>query len=302
MTSITGRTPGQPQMQQMPDHPFAALLAVIDGGPSRICGVEVNGERCGKRAEEHVSGNDWVAPSPVIYDVADRQKFTELQALASEPLHPELLPYVEEGALGKMIRHPLVYDLAFLPGQTNRAYMYKKRLLSEYLAYEDWAGIVWLHERPYRLKALIDYCTGRNDEGEIIPLVSTPEHWDLAAHIWTDSENIAQVNDEWRALICQPGEYPTGLWLGDRPAFDALPWIDDTIVAYRGGAVGDWSWTTDIKTAEFFSRQSGHPVRTTRVHRDDCFGYLTNRREFELLVTLTDERYPLVYPDGESDG
>lgn len=237
---------------------------------------------------ETVSGN-----------AGDADLMARLQDMANEPFHPDLLPYVETREWGPMVRHPLVYDLlCVVPGQANRAYQYKKNLLDEYAACEDWAGIVWLHERPYRLQALIDYCTGRDEEGNIIPLVDVPEHWELAAHVWTDSENIAQVNDEWRELICQPGEYPTGLWLGNREAFDALPWdADGTITAWRGGVAGDWSWTVERKTAEFFSRLSDFPVRESRIHRDECFGYLTDRQEFELLVVLTDERYAQVYPN-----
>lgn len=44
----------------MEDHEFQALLSVIDGAPSRVCGVTVDGVICKKTAEEHrpaVSGN-----------------------------------------------------------------------------------------------------------------------------------------------------------------------------------------------------------------------------------------------------
>lgn len=51
--TITGRTPGRPEMQQMPDHPFAAQLSVIDGAPTKVCGIKVDGVLCHRREEEH---------------------------------------------------------------------------------------------------------------------------------------------------------------------------------------------------------------------------------------------------------
>lgn len=225
-------------------------------------------------------------------------RLDELAAWRDEPLLPELQAYVEQGTWGPMLRHPLVYSIPLvLPGQINRAYQFKQKALMEAIEACEWHTAVFLHERAYRLGALIDICVGRDDEEEIIPLVDTPEHWDLAADVWVDSENIEQVNEDWRALICQPGEYPHGLWLGteaERVAFNRLP---DPIPAWRGGTVGDWSWTTDYKIAEFFTNRSKWRPRQALIPKADCFGYLTRRGESELLVRLTDERYPLVYPN-----
>lgn len=272
------------------DHDFTPMLAVIDGGESRVCGIKVDGEICMKRKEAHEQKT--VITDPLLADMARMQ---------AEPLHPNLAPWVEEGEWGPMLRHPLVYSLPLVNGFANRVYEQKRALIAEAETEDDWTSIVWMHERPHRLTAFINYCTGREDDedGTPIPLVNTPEHWELAAAVWVDSENINQCLADWRALICEPGEYPTGLWLGDRDEFDALDWDeDDTVLAYRGGAVGDWSWTTSLKIAEFFSRLSGHPVRSARIPRADCFGYLTRRQEYELLVRLTPEREALVYPDG----
>lgn len=232
----------------------------------------------------------------------DESLLADMEAARAEPLLPELEEYVEDGTWGPMLRHPLVYSVPLvLPGWANKAYLHKKEALAEALAEEEWHTAVFLHERAYRLRALIDI-TGRDQYEEPTPLVSVPEHWDLAADVWVDSENIEQCIEEWRALICQPGEYPTGLWLGDtneRAAFDALP---DPIPAWRGGAVGDWSWTTNEDTAKFFTVRSKYEPRFALIPKADCFGYLTRRGEYELLVRLTDERYPLVYPNHDMNG
>lgn len=220
----------------------------------------------------------------------------DLAAMRDEPLSPELVEWVEQGQWGPMLRHPLVYMVPLiLPGQANRALVAKRAAIAEYAAAGDWRMVVFLHERPYRLKALIDYVTGHDEEGISIPLCSVPEHWELAADVWVDSENIEQEIETWRDLI---GNGNCDLWLGspeERTAFDALP---DPIAAYRGGSAGGWSWSTDIKIAEFFSNRSALPVREVMIPKEDCFGYLTRRGESELLVRLTPERERLVYPDG----
>lgn len=230
----------------------------------------------------------------------------ELAADRDEPLHPDLVPYIEEGGpFGSMIRHPLVYDLFMgLPGLVNRQYEQKKELLAEAVADENWHQVVFLHERPYRLKALIDYVTGYDEDGDIItldPVTDSQDTLDLVADVWVDSENIEQVIEDWRMLF----GHAHGLWLGnpaEREQFDALERYEHEslgplVKAWRGGVVGDWSWTTNRETAEFFARRSGYPVRGAMIPVSDVFGYLTRRSEAELLVKFTDFRKSLVYPD-----
>jgi len=224
----------------------------------------------------------------------------DLARMTAEELHPDLVPWVEpEGAFGPMLRHPLVYQVPLHnPGLANRAYERKLELIAEAAEEEDWHTLVFLYERPYRLKAFIDHCVGRYDdeEGEPMPLALDSRYWELAADVWVDSENIEQNEDEWRALFLN-GMPP--LWLGDEDERDEFDALDDPIRAYRGGIVGDWSWTTSYDIAQFFARRSGddYRVRTALIPKADCFGYLTRRGESELLVRLTPEREPLVYPN-----
>jgi hypothetical protein len=233
--------------------------------------------------------------------MADRlAEMEDLKAMVEEPLHPDLAEWVEEGQFGPMLRHPLVYSVPLMmPGYANRSYAYKQRKLAEAIEEKDWHSVVFLHERPHRLNALIEYVTGRDEYGDALCVVgSTLDVMELVADVWVDSENINQNLIDWRALICN-GE--GGLWLGtqdEQTEFDAL---SDPIAAYRGGSVGDWSWTTDIKIAKFFANRSDLTIRGALIPKADCFGYLTRRGESELLVRLTDERRPLVYPEGEPD-
>lgn len=240
-----------------------------------------------------VSGN----PSPEMLD-----RVFDLAADANAELLPELADWVEEGQWGPMLRHPLVYMVPLsLPGMANKALLAKQEAVRTAIEEEDWHSVVFLHERPYRLTALLSV-VGTDEFGETLPLRLSPEHWELAASVWVDSENIQQHTEQWRALI-DNGE---GLWLGspeERIEFEQLPRFmvegQECVHAWRGGAVGDWSWTTDRKIAEFFARRSGCHVRGFRIPVSDVFGYLTQRGEAELMVKFTEFRRSLVYPNGE---
>lgn len=231
--------------------------------------------------------------------VKEMEQMMDLASMANEELHPDLAPWMEEGQWGPMLRHPLVYMVPLaLPGMANKAYKAKREALRKAIEAWDWHTVVFLHERPYRLKALIDSVTGRYDDegGSPIPLrpEDGPDVLDLVADVWIDSENIEQNEEEWRALIGGPVPH---LWLGtlaERVEFNALP---DPIPAWRGGTVGDWSWTTDIQIARFFAQRSKYPIRRDLIPKADVFGYFTRRGESELLVRLTPEREPLVYPN-----
>lgn len=227
---------------------------------------------------------------------AQVKQMLDLAEMMNEELHPDLQAWVEEGSFGLMLRHPLVYQVPLHnKGLANRAYREKHNAIGKAMDQQDWSQVIWLHERPHRLNALIEYVTGRNEFGEVLPVMpANQDVLDLVADVWVDSENIEQNEEEWRALFANGAN---GLWLGtehERAEFDALP---DPIRTFRGGTVGDWSWTTRSDIAEFFSRRSGYPVRTALIPKADVFGYLTRRGEAELLVRLTPEREPLVYPN-----
>jgi hypothetical protein len=108
---------------------------------------------------------------------------------------------------------------------------------------------------------------------------------DLIADVWTDSENIGQHEDDWRAIFA----VPTGFWLGsqgERDEFDALP---DPIPVWRGDIEdGGWSFTTDERVARFFADRFPHlgtyDIVQDTVPKDRVFGYLSRRGESEVLV------------------
>ena len=219
-------------------------------------------------------------------DVLEALKFAaQLEADRNADLHPDLVDYLETGTLGKMLRHPLVYEVPFFTnGTANRAYAAKKKALAEAERERDWFGCVFLHERAYRTEALVNYVLGVDDEGRLAHSLDQlpPADRDTAMSVWTDCENIAQNLDIWNVFFDVPDE--CGLLVGDSEAFAALP---DPITLYRGDCIdGGWSWSTREEVALFFARRwnDNWPLLTGTVEKRHVFGYLTNRSEDEILV------------------
>lgn len=211
----------------------------------------------------------------------------ELAAMRDEELHPDLAACIEDTVIGPMIKHPMIYDILPINGYANRRYAQQKRLLSEAEEAGDWHTCVFLHERPYRLQALIEYVLGV-DESTGLPFSlahfeSDDSVAEVVASVWTDSENIHENIEAWMAIT--EGHVPgTPLMMGDQAAFDALP---DIIEVWRGDCPdGGWSWSTQRHTAEFFAKRwdAHHDLLHGLVNKRYVFGYLPDRGEAEVMV------------------
>jgi hypothetical protein len=212
----------------------------------------------------------------------------DLMAMSAEELDPELAPYLyEDETFGICLKHPLVFQLMFhSPGMANRVFHKKQEALAVAIEEENWSSVIWLHERAYRCDALMDYVIGRDEDGVPLSLDHfDQETRDLIADVWTDSENIGQHEDDWRAIFA----VPEGFWLGsqgERDEFDALP---DPIPVWRGDIEdGGWSFTTDERVARFFADRFPHlgtyDIVQDTIPKDRVFGYLSRRGESEVLV------------------
>ena len=92
------------------------------------------------------------------------EKLRLLEELTREELLPELADSLITLPQGlQMVHHPLVVEIAVVPGALNR----KLRDRQERLTREtDPETILWLHERPYRLAKLKDLWRKRKSTGE----------------------------------------------------------------------------------------------------------------------------------------
>jgi hypothetical protein len=210
-----------------------------------------------------------------------------------EPIHPDLAPYLREGRMGRMIHHPLVVDFMIDVDRCaviNTRYLYKKQAIDDALDDADWGRYVGLHERPYRLEALID-CL---DEGltDAEPKVIG----EVLSYVWTDSENIYENFFEWETIL--QDKALAGGWLAtmdesERKVFDNLP---DVVTVYRGTnceeGVKGFSWTLDRAKAKWFAKRFANKdndclIVHGTVAKTDVVAYFDNRNEKE-IVALAD--------------
>ncbi len=214
----------------------------------------------------------------------------DLQALMfrEEAICDELAPYVQErGDLGTMIHHPLVIELMFDPkrcGLVNKRFQHKQSEVEKCLTEGKYATAIFLHERPYRFDALMEYMTEYNLEDE-------PNFWEIVGHIWTDSENIYESFEDWQWIWEK--ESPNREKCMSEDEREALAAMPDTLTIYRGyqdgGTAMGMSWTLDQKQAEWFAVRFSHKgskgtVIKGTVAKSDVLAYFTGRNEAELVI------------------
>jgi hypothetical protein len=205
-----------------------------------------------------------------------------------EELHPDLVPHLRTGPLGTMLHHPLIINIVQTPmhnAHTNAMYEQKTKALASAAKEGNWAKFVFLHERPYRLEAIlsaIEY--GIEDDPKT--------YWGLVGSAWTDSENINESINKWIDLweACVP-ERVSVMDEAEREALQALPQL---IRVYRGyghaEAVEGLSWTTDEAKARWFAKrfsgyQGSRPhLATGMVDRNDVIAHFLGRNESEIVV------------------
>lgn len=196
----------------------------------------------------------------------------------------ELQEYMCESALGPALKHPLVFDVPMtMPGRDNRVLLQKQEALNEAIEEGDWHTAVFLHERPYRCWALIELLIGRDEEGNVLSISGRPQEvLDLVSDVWVDSENIEQHLDDWTAMFDGPG------WLlGSVDEQEEFAQLSDPLRVYRGEIEdGGWSWSVELETAKFFAGRwdAKQNIVIAEVKKEDVFGYLSRRNEYEVLV------------------
>jgi hypothetical protein len=202
-----------------------------------------------------------------------------LLAETNEPLNPDLLPYLEDGVLGKQLRHPLLYQVPlWTNGYANKLYLQKKEDLIDAVLHRKYSKIVFLHERPYRVDAFTKIASDLPDE----------TYWSLLASIWTDTENSWQNLDEWRKLFSSNRPHRDRLM--DRDEILAYNSLADTVKVYRGCEKGinenGISWTLKRDKAEWFSTRFSKDgvVLEKEVSKEDILAVFTGRNEFEVVI------------------
>lgn len=205
-------------------------------------------------------------------------------------LDPELAPYLDlAGPYGlPMLRHPLLYDLGVRSvTQVNTQLAQKRRAVREAAADGDWAHVLWLHERPYRLDAL----DGVLASGAVA--AGSPEHRALLRMVWCDLELPRQFG--YRRIV---RAFRAAGFVGEgRPERGITVYRGCTSAGKRGV-----SWTLDSERAAWFARRfklAGEHVYAAEVPPSGVLAVLDDRGEGEVVVDPRGLRNLRQLPDGD---
>lgn len=212
---------------------------------------------------------------------------------AQEDLHPALKPYIGQAVGMEVLRHPLVYSVPYSPiynRMINGSYRHKLQMLEQALEQGDVSRYVFLHERPYRVRAFRDWLAKASTDQ-----LSDSEYWSTLADIWADTENSWQDHELWHALFSTER--------GGREAFmnpdecEAWGKLPTQLEVYRGTSEEHYgegfSWTLDESRATWFAKrfhlEDGGPTSTPvvvkgTVRKSDIIGLLLGRNEDEVVA------------------
>lgn len=244
----------------------------------------------------------------------------KLLAWKDAELDPELSAYFEEagGLTGfPMVRHPLVYDVPYsgMPGLLNERLNHKKDAIAKARRDGNINQYVWLHERPWRLNALVNFYLGAPAWADLAEPMAAGRIKTVWQHressrrifldVWSDSENTQANAGLWKHLL-NPEHHKRrhGEFLADsldaRRAMEKMP---SEFMIYRGISAEEVvedepgtlrSWTFDRERAEFFANRwagrssrvsgnSGHVISRV-VTKHDLIAVILGRNESEVIV------------------
>jgi hypothetical protein len=203
-------------------------------------------------------------------------------------LHRDLVPYLAESeVLGEVLKAPLVFMVPYLPEMArlaNEMYRTKTEGIHRAAAERNWHKIVWLHEKPYRLRAFLSIRERLSDQG----------YWEALGSIWIETENLHDDQEQWLgALTAQrPGR---ARWLMDDADRATLAELGQDVTVYRGfarpGSYRAPSWSLSRSRAEWFANRAAltSPDRrgylaTTRLPKSWVLAYTNGRGEREIIL------------------
>jgi hypothetical protein len=161
----------------------------------------------------------------------------------------------------------------------NECYRAKKESVARAITEKNWGTYVSLHERPYRLNALLDAVEAG---------LAGAEYWKLVGRVWTDSENIWQHAKIWRHIWSTTDS-------GRAAAMDdeeqkTLAALPNTVTIYRGTEYPrnrrPLSWTLDQEKALWFANRfakSGY-LLTGEIQKKDILAVILGRKESEVVA------------------
>ena len=218
-------------------------------------------------------------------------KINHLQELLSkqEELHEELKPYLQEAqGLGPCLRSPLVYGIPYseqLNAMYNEQYIAKCQYRDKAFQEGDWGSYIFIHEKPYRVEVLYELERDHSDK------ISDKDFWKNLGEIWTNIENMWQMEDHLRMLL-EMAEYhgrDDQDCMMDEVELKLLNDLPEKFVVYRGHqGINDLglSWTLSPWRAQWFANRWKTDPEVSRavIRKEHIVGIFLGRSEMEVGV------------------
>ena len=214
---------------------------------------------------------------------------------AVRPLWKELDPDLQWHFHDGLVHHPLIVASVIASQIPHINEIYRKKKVDARQAERDgdWEQLIWIYEKPYRIKPLRKALRVIGDPKEAARLVGL---------VWTSSENIRQARSVWLSIWTKLADPWAAMDEKEQAEFATLP---DRLTIFRGqgsrrGLTQGLSWTMDQGKAEWFARRfssQGPPfVASGWVFKRDVFAYFTGRDESEIVVRPDDLTVTKVLP------
>ncbi len=211
-------------------------------------------------------------------------------------IREELEGYLEEADGHGLIKHPLITYMGYDPDSRETVTMLgrwlaQKRHGIEQLASEgDWSQVLMLHEKPWRMHALIEYAPPMDDE----------DYWDELGDIWCQIKNPGEY------LVALPDLFHPGnrgtekrFLMMNEEEQAALQTLPEKLTIYRGCAEGNrvgFSWSIDREKAEWFAHRCGFAeynasdtlLLVGECRKADVVAHFTRREEEEIVIDPED--------------
>lgn len=159
----------------------------------------------------------------------------------------------------------------------NKPYRVRRELAQKYLEEENFDSFIFIHERPFRLEALV----------EVLFSIKKEDLFRIVEYVWTDSEGPCVNLEVWKYIF----NYCEELGVLE----DSKKDLPEKFTIYRGTRAGiediGISWTLDASVAKMFSerfytkRTNKQPiVKIKEVKKEDIFLFTDARGEKEVIL------------------
>lgn len=159
----------------------------------------------------------------------------------------------------------------------NKPYRVRRELAQKYLEEENFDSFIFIHERPFRLEALV----------EVLFSIKKEDLFRIVEYVWTDSEDPCVNLEVWKYIF----NYCEELGVLEDSKRD----LPEKFTIYRGTRAGiediGISWTLDASVAKVFSerfytkRTDKQPiVKVKEVKKEDIFLFTDARGEKEVIL------------------